>query len=647
MWRSAVRPSRRSVLGALGVSWALPRGAIATDAGPREGLAPLAADLLRDWCDGLLRRQIDDRAAPLRHGAFTCPACGLLHGRCGDAVYPLLHMARTSGQSRYLEGALRVVDWMKNVDAPDGAWTNEPNDATSWKGITVFGAIALGEALHHHGDLLERAVRERWRARLRAAARFIHDNLKIGYANINYPVTASYALLLLGDLLDEPAHRARGRALAHEALPFLATPGRLLWGEGQPYARRSPKGLHPIDLGYNVEESLPALVLYGLRAGDEEVLEAVTASLAGHLELMLPDGGWDNSWGTRSFKWTYWGSRTTDGCQAAYALLAARHPAFAAAALRNTRLLRACTTDGLLHGGPHYAAHGAAPCVHHTFCHAKALATVLDHRGHLPTEARVWDTPLPREIARGARRLPALEVVLLARGPWRATVSGYDWLYKKDVWSGLGGALSLLWHSSFGPLLCASLARYRQVEPTNMQPARDPDFCLTPRLELRAGDEWFSHIFHAAATLREGDAECVVEARLVSAAQADPPGGPLPCQLRYRLSESGCTVSARVTGAAPAGALSLVLPVISTPDERVRRVTPRRLEVDKAGGTLSIEASAPVTLAEEAGRRVFNLVPGFCAIPLVVRLPPGTRSVECTLMAVSSPAGKTRAGRHP
>ena len=327
--------TRRTVLaaGAVAPAARLPRAA----ADP--GLVPLAEDLLRDWCDGLLRLQIDDRKHAEQHGAFRCPACRLLHGRCGDAVYPLLRMARSSGQARYLDGAVRVVDWMKNVDAPDGAWTNEPNAPDSWKGITVFGAIALGEGLRHHGELLDRAVKERWSTRLRAAARFIHDTLAIGYANINYPVTAAYALTLLGQLFDEPRWRARGRALAHEALPFL-TPGKLLTGEGQPQTRRSPKGLLPVDLGYNVEESLPALAQYGLLAGDEEVLEAATAALAAHLEFMLPDGGWDNSWGTRNFKWTYWGSRTTDGCQPGYALFGqspprlrsggpAQHPALA------------------------------------------------------------------------------------------------------------------------------------------------------------------------------------------------------------------------------------------------------------------------------------------------------------------------------
>src|SRR5439155_12202788 len=135
-----------------------------------------------------------------------------------------------------------------------------------------------------------------------------------------------------------------------------------------------------------------------------------------------------------NYKWTYWGSRTSDGCQTAYALLADRDPAFATAALRNTQLLRACTRDGLLHGGPHFAGRRVPPCVHHTFCHAKALATVLDH----PQPRAVHAGPLPRESAAGVRRVPDLDLVLVARGPWRATVSGYDWLYKKGISSGMG-----------------------------------------------------------------------------------------------------------------------------------------------------------------------------------------------------------------
>jgi hypothetical protein len=579
------------------------------------GLQPLAAGLLRDWCDGLLRMQIDDPSSPERHGAFRCPACATLHGRCGDAVYPLLHLAKATGQDRYRAAALKVVDWMKNVESPDGAWLNNPHDPTSWKGITVFGSIALAEALRRYGDLLEPAVRRRWLDRLRRAAQFIDANFSMEYANINYPVTASWGLTLLGEVLDDGKLRARGRQFAHDSLKFLTTPSHLLYGEGKPAGQRSPKGLLPVDLGYNVEESLPSLALYAVTTGDQEVLEAVTAALAGHLQFMLPDGGWDNSWGTRNFKWTYWGSRTSDGCQTAYALLADRHPAFLTAALRNTELLRACTHQGLLHGGPHYAAQGVPPCVHHTFCHAKALTTVLDH----PLPA-AHPGPLPRQSARGSHKIPELDVLLVAQGPWRATISGYDWLYKHGVYSGMGGALSLLWHRERGPIFTASLATYLPVEPNNMQPLPGKDVCLTPRVEARLQGQWWSNIFHPGATV---DPDGTAHTRLVDATQKDPPSGPLTCDLHHRFSDSTVTIAAHLRGTPPTPA-TLVLPLISAPGEKIRRVSDRRVEIGDGKSTMVIESTAPL----RADERVFNLVPGFCAIPLSAEVGQG---VECRI----------------
>ena len=60
-------------------------------------------------------------------------------------------------------------------------------------------------------------------------------------------------------------------------------------------------------------------------------------------EFLLPNGAWDNSWGTRNYKWSYWGSRTSDGCFPALMLLADLDPSFREAAWRNLYLMAACT----------------------------------------------------------------------------------------------------------------------------------------------------------------------------------------------------------------------------------------------------------------------------------------------------------------
>ena len=129
----------------------------------------LMRGLVREWGEAMLTMQIHQPADPTVHGALGCPACGFIHGRCLDAVYPFLHLAKHTGQDHYLQAGIAVFDWSRNVSLPNGAWTVIP-DPKSWTGITVFGAIALAETLHFHSDLLSPAIRTRWTARLRQAA---------------------------------------------------------------------------------------------------------------------------------------------------------------------------------------------------------------------------------------------------------------------------------------------------------------------------------------------------------------------------------------------------------------------------------------------------------------------------------------------
>jgi hypothetical protein len=228
------------------------------------------------------------------------------------------------------------------------------------------------------------------------------------------------------------------------------------------------------------------------------------------------------------------------------------------------------------------------------------------------------------------RTVADLDSRLIARGPWRATISGYDWLYKKDVFSGMGGAMSMLWHRTLGPLFSASLATYVLAEPNNMQPRpAGPDFCLTPRVEVRNGNGWFSNIFDPGATIATSEAggriQCDVRARLCDASQKDAPAGAIASELRYTFSDAAVTIGASVPGTDA----TLVLPLISPNGEAIRRVSPRRFEVKKDRGTVVVEADAPLAIADVGGDRVFNLVPGFAAIPFVLALPGGRGS--CTV----------------
>lgn len=628
---------RAAALGGLAIS--LPWGC-ASDRVAQAGVGSfdeLSRDLLRDWCDGMLKVQIHDPADPARHGALGCPACDIIHGRCMDAVYPFLHMAKVTGQKKYLDAGVAVFEWSKNVSHDDGSWT-VITDPKSWKGITVFGAIALAETLHRHGDLLDAATRQRWHDRLGRAGDYLHKTFtRLDFSNINYGCTGAYGFVLLGRVLDRPAYLERSRQLISGLKDFLTQPNGLLFGEGKPANGTSPRGCRPVDLGYNVEESLVALAQCAKATGDADLAATVIRLLHSHLEFMLPDGGWDNSWGTRQAKWTYWGSRTSDGCQPGYALFAEDHPAFATAVVENTRLYRRCTANGLLHGGPHYVSHGVKPCVHHTFTHAKALAALRDH-GDLPRRIQAI-APLPRATADGIREYPEIATWLAARGPWRATVTATDWIYNKQAQQPTGGALSMLWHNRVGPLLAGSMARYFMVEKYNMQLHPDPgEHPLTPRVELWQDDSWFTQLYDLTAKVNHSDKNGVigfeVSGRLLDEERREPARGKSGFSLVYQFDGETATIVAHAPGAGSgASGPRLVLPLISPTGETVKQTAPGRIEIHKPKGIVVIEANAPLHIQKTTRSRIFNLVPGFEAVPIIADIPPDTR-LECRLRVI-------------
>lgn len=594
------------------------------------------------WGEGMLARQIDSPDDLTRHGALSCPACTHIHGRCMDAVYPFLHLAATTGQDKFLTGAIRVMEWAEhNVSQEDGSWTVVP-DPKTWRGISVFGAIALGEALHFHGHVLPAELRQQWMERLSKAGEYVYRAFDLTFTNINYGFTGIYCLHLLGEVLDRPEFTQRSRKLATGASAFFTKPNALLFGEGKPSDAVSNKGLSAVDLGYNVEESLNGIVLYALREQDEALLGLLEKSLESHLEFMLPDGGWDNSWGTRQYKWSYWGSRTTDGSQPAFAMMVDRNPAFATAAVRTTELLAKCTAkNGLIYGGLHFETHDLPPCIHHTFCHAKPLAYLLDMK--LPEQLENTIAPLPRSMDSGIKHFPEIDVWLLARGPWRATVSTYDFVYKKHALQGSGGSMTMLYHKKAGPLLAASMANYQMVERFNQQEDPDgEDFALTPRLEYMHGG-WYTNLFDLQAKVSTADdgEEITVTAQglLKDNNEQSPVAGVLPFTLDYRITKDRVSIRLlKSNNPGPDAPIFLVIPLLSASDELLTRRTEQRYSISKPNGELTFEANLPISTRNSKHNRVFNMVPGVEAVPFSIEIPPGFMDqVICQISFIDKP----------
>lgn len=566
----------------------------------------VCGDLLSEWCGALRRLQIRGTGNVRLDGGIICPACGRIHGRCGDAMYPFLRMAVQDGDPEWIEAAKMLFEWTEHtVSQPNGSVINDID--SPWDGITVFYSIQLADCLELHGNLLDRTTENRWMERLERAAKFLYTYDGLNDNNINYSVSNALTLYKCGRILGKPEYMEKAAYLAQLAIPCFTANGLLL-GEGEPRFKKTERGCRPVDIGYNVEESLPALILYAKLSGNREIFRLAKDSLAAHLDFMLEDGGWDNSFGTRKFKWTYWGSRTSDGCALGYLLAAEGDRSFIQGAGRNLRLMKSCTWDGLLAGGPHCKAAGQAPCVHHTFTHAKVLAAILD----MGLDKRLEHTGgrLPRMKKEGIRYYKETDTWVINAGEATATVTACDWEYMPGGHTG-GGTLSMLHHARMGPLLCAGMGEYRLQEPNNMQiPCRVKHECLALRIEADMDGVCYSSIYENRAVIRAADGRVKICGMLKDMYHRAYMGMNLDYTLEYEFGKDGVIISAECSKG------KIICPLISGRGEAIL-VGDRRIKVEKnspfSGFYIEVQSDKEMALSYGT-ERIFNLVPGFEAL---------------------------------
>ena len=117
-----------------------------------------AERLLLQWTDALLSLQIREGEET---GNVSCPACGIVHGRIIDTVWPLTWLWQRTSDPRYLDAARAAVSWgEKHMQQSDGSYKNDYN--SSWRGITEFSQISLGKTLLRFKDVLPGDLYEEW-----------------------------------------------------------------------------------------------------------------------------------------------------------------------------------------------------------------------------------------------------------------------------------------------------------------------------------------------------------------------------------------------------------------------------------------------------------------------------------------------------
>lgn len=569
-------------------------------------------ELLRNWCERLMELQIQEAPQEYFRGGILCPACRMIHGRVGDAIYPMIVLYDRTGRKAYLETARLLFDWSGTMLADDGSYYNDAQN--DWNGITVFFVSMLSRTLLYHGACLPEELRIRFEERLERNAGWIRDTIDGRFdANINYQAAAAEAAALYGAYRKDEKYLRYAGERARFCMDYFSKDG-FLTGESHPRDYRSPRGVRGVDLGYNLEESLPALLECAEILGDLKLKELVLDSLRVHCRFLLPDGGMDNSFGSRTYKWTYWGSRTSDGYLAMLERAGQEEEEFLKYKYAAFQIFSQCTKDGLLYGGPDYEKHGELACVHHTFCKAKAVAQLLD-TGVRETGKRC---ALPKETL--CYRYPELLTEQYFCGGFYMTVTANDVFYQRGGHVS-GGTVGLLWHERTGPLLAASVTKYSLYEVTNSQLSRKKrEFGKTSlRLEYErdskvyGSDQDFSAEFHSMKT---EDSIQVEGTGTLSSLELEPGGG-FRFSYQLRKNKFSAAFESEERG-------NLCVPLIGKRLERENDGTGKDfLLTARTGGLVRVRPCGQVLRAQKR----FHLCGGFEAWELVIQPEQGRSGV--------------------
>ncbi len=471
-------------------------------AGSRE--IELKADLLlARMCDALLAFQEQRSGAPDPvRGAIECrttnPVPHGCHTRAAEAVFPFALRYQRTG--RFLNETLQLGDWLVGRQLPEGSWLETPH---SWWGTTAHELLALAAAMKILAPVLgsdeHKARRERWLNACRRASDFLVLKIRPDDVPLSYLPTAACALKLVAQFSPGPTWEAHAAELVAHTLGAVTKDGLFV-----------EEGREGVDVGISMSQTIPALALYAILARDDRIGERVARIAYDHLVFLWSDGSVDASWGSRIQRWTIWGSFGAYGPAAGFALLSARNPVFREAADRSLGMLGACLLENGLAGYGPWAAERAQPpapsgaaardgpaediCLYPTVNALVGLAIAL-YWGDLtgPT------APLPHEVQQTCRLFPSARAAVVHTGGLSVSFA-WPALAIPGVYQPRGGSVTHLLCAGIGTVQCATPSLFVRPESLHL-PRQRGTAPLTPRIEFRSVDRWYSNIFDAGATL--------------------------------------------------------------------------------------------------------------------------------------------------
>ncbi len=602
------------------------------------------ANTLTPLCDSLLATQITDPAAA-DFGALVCPSTNPqphpLHSRAGEAVYPFAVAYRRTHDVRYRDAAVALARWMIGKQQPRGAWGEAWPKYDAWTGTTADQLISLAGAYPLLRDELTPADRTAWETAMRHAADFVVQTFPVG--NINYHPTGAVALLLTAEALHDPVPAWLAKADSLVALTFKAVNADgLLTGEGE-----------GVDLGYNLAQSIGYLALYGILKSDESIRDRAAALLRTHAFFVYPNGAIDNSWGTRSYKWTYEsGTKTAPGVYFTFALLADKDPSFGPAGQRCLDYLTAHAMEtGVVTGGPHVNRHASLtpPCLYSTFARAQSIALALTYEAK--AVAGGAGALLPAQQKNWYHFFPTVNVVVLRTDRIMATVSAYGAInrYGRGQVS-RGGSITDLWVEGFGRdgfAQASSATVYRREEDIHMpdEPALRP---LTPRAECTIDGIYYTNLFEAEGKMsvsQEGEAIVVTTTGHLRTVTGE--ASAVEYRLTHRFFDDHLTKEWEFSSPR-SQEIRIVEPFVKDPDFRVERTAPLRVKLRPGGRDawmFAVErgpAGCAVSCDEDATPywSPFPGVNGFPIVVTVVTTPGQPTTVETSFGRDAMPTGR-------
>ena len=542
-----------------------------------------AFDLMKEWCDTLLSYKVNTNT-PYTNNALLCPACHVIHGRIADLCFPLTVIWEKTGDESYLEEADRLIDWSEyNLKTMDGLWYNDITNR--WYATSAFSAMSIGEAIFNFGEKLPEKYKNKWMDIFtRMCETFCILDTRDSFKPVsNYYCGMSAVLAMAYRLTGDKKYLDKTSYWIDVVLSRFDSDG-LFFGEGYPMISES--GKKTVDMGYNLEESLPLLLRYADLTGDRK--ELFKQKMLDHLEFLLPDGAIDDSFGSRHNKWTYWGSRTSDGLIEGLSLLL-DDPMCADACERVLSLYEKCTHNGLL-AMPMAHEQNEPTCLHHTFCHAKALASLVCAK---PVEVKRGK--LPCENKYGIKSYQEGSIVLVSTGKWRATLSSSDASFLNKSTANGGGSLNLLYHDDFGIICAATSAEYYPTEITNQQYLRNSP--NPPSM--------------TAQFLIDGIQACYDKNVKLTAEESTVTATAEKWSARYSFFENELNVTLTCN---KGGIYNL--PIVCSKNEKVN-VSDDKLNIN-IGDKLKISSSVPLDC--DPKKRIFNQVGGLNYLPISVNV---------------------------